>query len=301
MRNYPRKLATLKPLPFEQSLGSGHWTTSAGSHSSSPNYTLHSSGHLFLSPSSLYSPAGAHDSRSDHSLRHPIHELILNASVTWNEKLSRQSRNLTEAVVEYKRRFDGRNPPKGFDKWFEFAQANDVVLIDEFDQTFRDVEMFWSLPPRVIRERAEKLQLDQSTFTMVINNDRSRKGGKKTKGDDSGDEVEIVGAHAKDGRAKDQKELMKRWAKYVEGSKRRDGKGFDGVNITMAAHDGPSVMMDEKSRNRHLEAARSGKCKSLRGSVGKLPGAKLGARDRSERRRVRRSRRGRRVRFSVPS
>ncbi|GAA5909994.1 uncharacterized protein JCM6883_000517 [Sporobolomyces salmoneus] len=221
----------------------GHWTTSSTSPSSSPNYTLHSSGHLFLSPSSLY------PSSESSSLRHPIHELILNSSLAWTSKLSRQSQDLRSAVIEYKRRFNGRNPPKGFDQWFKFAQDNKVVLIDEFDQTFRDVEMFWSLPPSVIRSRAEKLQGDASTFTMLIN------------GEDGGDgEVEIVGAHAGDGRAKDQKKLMKRWAKYVKGGKRRDGKkGFEGVNITMAAHDGPSVMMDEKSRKRHLDAARKGK------------------------------------------
>jgi hypothetical protein len=163
---------------------------------------------------------------------------------------------LTAAVLEYKRRFNDRNPPLGFDKWFEFAQENKVVLIDEFDQTFNDVEMFWSLPVEVIKERAEKLQRDGSTFTMLINIDNNDK--------ESGDSVEIVGSHAKDGRAKDQKELMKRWAHYVRGSpikRRGDGKivGYEGVNVTMAAHDGPSVMMDEKSRNRHLEASRQGR------------------------------------------
>jgi hypothetical protein len=117
--------------------------------------------------------------------------------------------------------------------------------------------LFWSLPSKVIRERAEKLQIDQSTFTMLINSNNNNNQEEE-------EVVEIVGAHAKDGRAKDQKELMKRWAKYVKGSPIRNkntGKiiGYEGVNITMAAHDGPSIMMDEKTRNLHLQAARSHK------------------------------------------
>ncbi|GAA5824165.1 hypothetical protein JCM5353_006163 [Sporobolomyces roseus] len=221
-----------------------------GLYSARPSlYTLHSSGHLFLSPSSLLSSSSSTSQRTSSSIRHPILDLIHNATLSWESKLSRQSTTLEQAVKEYKRRFNGRKPPKGFDKWFEFAQENEVVLIDEFDSTFRDVELFYALPPKVIRERAEKLQSDQSTFTMEIS-------------PGSGGKVEISGAHKEDGRAKDQKKLMERWSKFVVGGevKGKDGKlRREGVNITMAAHDGPSVMMDERGRMRHLQAARQGK------------------------------------------
>jgi hypothetical protein len=44
--------------------------------------------------------------------------LTLDICRTFREtKLARQSRTLEEAVREYKRRH-GRNPPKGFDKWY---------------------------------------------------------------------------------------------------------------------------------------------------------------------------------------
>lgn len=115
---------------------------------------------------------------------------------------------------------------------FRFAKENDVILVDEFDQTFTDVLPFWALSPSVLQTRASKLQIDSSTFTMVI-----RKGV-----------VEIAGAHAKDGRAKDQAALMKRWARWVPD-----------VNITMSAHDGPSIMMDYGTRQRHLDYAKAGK------------------------------------------
>jgi hypothetical protein len=47
---------------------------------------------------------------------HPIYELIKRNKKAWNEKLSRQSRTLGEAVKEYKRRY-GMEPPRGFDVW----------------------------------------------------------------------------------------------------------------------------------------------------------------------------------------
>lgn len=114
---------------------------------------------------------------------------------------------------------------------FKFAKENDVVLIDEFDQTFTDVLPFYALSPKTITARAELLQVDQSTFTMVVKDGH----------------VEVLGAHALDGRAKDQLALMKRWAQYVPD-----------VNISMSAHDGPSIMMDHGTRMKHLEAAKKG-------------------------------------------
>ncbi|GAA5892056.1 hypothetical protein JCM5296_004041 [Sporobolomyces johnsonii] len=204
---------------------------------SGPNYTMHSSGHLFVLPSALHpssdsSPFSAYEAARlpPHSMRHPIHDLIANATREWEAKLARQSKTLEEAVREYKRRFR-RPPPRGFDDWFRFAQQNDVVLIDEFDQTFTDILPFYAMPPSIISERAELLQVDPSTFTMVIKNGK----------------VEIVGAHKGDGRAKDQAELMQRWTKWVPD-----------VNITMSAHDGPSIMMDWKAKTRYAEAAQKG-------------------------------------------
>jgi hypothetical protein len=114
---------------------------------------------------------------------------------------------------------------------FKFAKENDVVLIDEFDQTFTDILPFYALTPQTITARAERLQVDPSTFTMVIKDGH----------------VEVLGAHALDGRAKDQLALMKRWAQYVPD-----------VNITMSAHDGPSIMMDHGTRMKHLEHAKKG-------------------------------------------
>lgn len=48
--------------------------------------------------------------------RHPIYDLIERGKREWRAKHDRQSANLDEAVLEYRRRYH-RAPPKGFDKW----------------------------------------------------------------------------------------------------------------------------------------------------------------------------------------
>ena len=93
------------------------------------------------------------------------------------------------------------------------------------------------MPDYVIQHRALQLQNDPSTFTMRIKNGKN----------------EIIGAHKGDGRAKDQAKLMERWTKWVPD-----------VNITMSAHDGPSIMLDERTRTRHLQAAKKGERESTR-------------------------------------
>jgi hypothetical protein len=67
--------------------------------------------------------------------------------------LSRQSRSLRAAVAEYKRRY-GRNPPKGFDAWWRFVQANKVKIVDEYDGLFGDLEPFWLMTGPEFRLRA---------------------------------------------------------------------------------------------------------------------------------------------------
>ena len=48
---------------------------------------------------------------------HPIYDLIEHSNREWKAKLSKSSRTLKQAVQEYRRRY-GRQPPKGFDRWY---------------------------------------------------------------------------------------------------------------------------------------------------------------------------------------
>lgn len=53
--------------------------------------------------------------------QHPIRQLIAAGHDAWDAKQRAQSTSLQAAVKEYRRRHGGRNPPKGFDKWWKFV------------------------------------------------------------------------------------------------------------------------------------------------------------------------------------
>ncbi|KAF9043640.1 hypothetical protein BDZ89DRAFT_1059561 [Hymenopellis radicata] len=84
---------------------------------------------------------------------HPIPQLIEDAEAQFRAKLERQSTTLKAATAEYKRRYK-RSPPKGFDQWWEFAQKNNHVMVDEYDGLSEDLEPFWALSGEEVRRRS---------------------------------------------------------------------------------------------------------------------------------------------------
>jgi hypothetical protein len=86
---------------------------------------------------------------------HPIWELMKGAEKEHEKKLLGQSKTLEEAVTEYRRRY-GIPPPPNFDKWYEFAKAKGVQLIDEYDSIHHTLTPFWGLKPSTIRGRAKE-------------------------------------------------------------------------------------------------------------------------------------------------
>ena len=85
---------------------------------------------------------------------HPIHGLIREGKEQWAAKVARQSKTYEAAVQEYKRRYR-REPPPGFDKWFEWAQTHDVQLLDEYDSLYRQIEPMLGVRPKVLKERVD--------------------------------------------------------------------------------------------------------------------------------------------------
>lgn len=99
---------------------------------------------------------------------HPIAHLVQKAAEESEALLSRQSTTLSQAVAEYRRRYN-MPPPPHFDKWFFFAQSRNVTLLDEFDTVHEMLTPFWGLPPRTIRERAtEALGYGNSLMGILI-------------------------------------------------------------------------------------------------------------------------------------
>lgn len=99
---------------------------------------------------------------------HPVSSLIQNAQQNFDHVQSRQSKTLAEAVQEYQRRYK-MHPPPHFDKWFQFAQAKGVKLIDEFDSIYHSLLPFWAVEPATIRARArETLGFDNAVIGLLI-------------------------------------------------------------------------------------------------------------------------------------
>jgi hypothetical protein len=99
---------------------------------------------------------------------HPIWQLIKDAEQNFEKKFETQSKSLAEAVTEYRRRY-GIHPPPNFDKWYEFAKARNVQMIDEYDSIHHSLRPFWGLKPSTIRNRAqEALGYDPNNLIGVL-------------------------------------------------------------------------------------------------------------------------------------
>ncbi|KAI1296042.1 glycosyltransferase family 90 protein [Xylaria venustula] len=93
---------------------------------------------------------------------HPIDELIRLAEKSFKETLAKETTTLSEAAKAYRKR-RGRHPPPGFDKWFEFAQENKAIIVEDFfDRIYHDLNPFWGLDPKIIRK-------ESWDFEMTIN------------------------------------------------------------------------------------------------------------------------------------
>ena len=101
---------------------------------------------------------------------HPAFQLIDYAAQEAEETLNRQSQSLGDAVKEYKRRYK-INPPPNFDKWYFMGKERGIQLVDEYDTIYHMLLPFWSLPPSVIRARAqESLGFDNALMGISIRN-----------------------------------------------------------------------------------------------------------------------------------
>jgi hypothetical protein len=98
---------------------------------------------------------------------HPIPQLMDDAERRFRAVLSRQSRSLRASVKEYRRRY-GRNPPKGFDEWWRFAQANKVKMVDEYDSLISDLEPFWGMTGEEFRQRAFQVCTLCYSFIFIL-------------------------------------------------------------------------------------------------------------------------------------
>ena len=107
------------------------------------------------------------------AIQHPIPSLMANARRQYAQKVARQSKTLEAAVAEYEKRYNKR-PPAGFDEWFQFAQDNNAVMIDEYDQLSRDLEPFWMISGKELRKRCIDVGYLPSVDLVRVENGQTR-------------------------------------------------------------------------------------------------------------------------------
>ncbi|KAI1616915.1 hypothetical protein EDD37DRAFT_645283 [Exophiala viscosa] len=96
-----------------------------------------------------------------------IGQLIANANTTFEDLMAKKSTSLNEAANTYRIK-RGRHPPPGFDQWYEYAISNDAIIIEDFfDQIYHDLEPFWALSARDIRDRARNLGMHVSILNAT--------------------------------------------------------------------------------------------------------------------------------------
>jgi hypothetical protein len=89
---------------------------------------------------------------------HPITTLIglANEAHTQWAAQAHQSRSLAAAVTNYQKRYL-RDPPPGFDIWYEYAMNASSIVIDDFDNIESDLLPFSSISPMELRKRTAEL------------------------------------------------------------------------------------------------------------------------------------------------
>jgi hypothetical protein len=101
--------------------------------------------------------------------KHPIDDLILKARATYTRVLGKQSYDVTSAARLYRQR-RGRHPPPGFDKWYEYAQSKDAVIVEDFfDRIYHDLNPYWALDPKLLRHQAKANEFVISVRNGVAN------------------------------------------------------------------------------------------------------------------------------------
>ncbi|KAG0147782.1 hypothetical protein CROQUDRAFT_42346 [Cronartium quercuum f. sp. fusiforme G11] len=189
-------------------------------------------------PELVYHPNGYYLLPKDQPLKpHPIHTLIARAEKEWNEKLARNSKSLRECVAEYKRRYR-RPPPFGFERWWQYAIKEGVILKDEYDQIDRDFRPFLALEPEDLKHRSSVMANERpQTFTLTV------KAGAK---------VVVSGPEKELQRATDLAALINRFGDMLPAS------GKEGFNLTFTLHDQPAVQMTNGRKQKMLDLADRG-------------------------------------------
>ena len=87
--------------------------------------------------------------------KHPIEVLVEDARRRYTHMVKNQSKSLTEAIANYKKRYR-REPPPGFENWYHVAVQSNATIIDNYDSVMAGFEPYWSISARELRARVRE-------------------------------------------------------------------------------------------------------------------------------------------------
>lgn len=193
---------------------------------------------------------------------HPVYQLIKDAREHWDAKVAKQSKTLKEAVEEYRRRYH-RNPPKGFDKWWDYVvyvslfltgcneadtdSTNDVQMPDEYDQIMKDLLPFYALSPKDLKNRLEETAQMPDTYVVRVRHGSIRSTARF-------DADVIAGA---DDRQGGQIDLLRPVARYLPD-----------LMAVYSVHDTPSQLLSWDHRRELMDHIEEDECESSLPSKG---------------------------------
>lgn len=83
---------------------------------------------------------------------HVIDGLVRSADDKLADLLKKETKGIEAAAEAYRKR-RGREPPPQFDEWVQFAEENHAVMVEDlFDQIYDDLNPFWALNPKTMRD-----------------------------------------------------------------------------------------------------------------------------------------------------
>ncbi|KHN96537.1 glycosyltransferase family 90 protein [Metarhizium album ARSEF 1941] len=89
--------------------------------------------------------------------KHPVEEMMDEASSRFEAMLERQSNSSEAASDEYRRRYK-MEPPPGFEAWCEYAAARESRIVDDFDAMYSSIAPFWALSGLQVRQAMREMR-----------------------------------------------------------------------------------------------------------------------------------------------
>ena len=103
---------------------------------------------------------------------HPLRDIIFDSRKASDRFRinAAMSDSLRVAIEVYKERNHGRDPPKGFDLWFNYDNKHRSAIIDHFPQIENDILPFWGMSPSEIREGVRRAAQEPDIAILQIKN-----------------------------------------------------------------------------------------------------------------------------------